>query len=109
MRVPSHAAVGAQITVTGANKNDPRIITKLNDMMGLADSGKVGLVAKGLRGGVQRGYTYLGGGVYQSDHAGETISATSLRLASATGSETAPCSAITSAGTPSSCSLAAFE
>jgi YVTN family beta-propeller protein len=83
----THAAVGAQVTVTGANKNDPRIIAKLNDMMGLADSGKIGLVAKGLRGGVQRGYTYLGGGVYQSDHAGETISDTSLRLGSATGSE----------------------
>jgi YVTN family beta-propeller protein len=83
----THAAVGAQLTVTGANKNDPAVITKLSDMMSLANGSHVGLVAKGRRGGVARGYAYLGGGVYQSDHTGETIAADDLRLASATGAE----------------------
>jgi YVTN family beta-propeller protein len=83
----THAAVGAQITVTGANKNDPRITTKLNDMMGLANLGQVGLVAKGIRGGVHRGYAYAGAGIFQSDHLGETVPASDLRLGCATGAE----------------------
>ena len=36
---------------------------------GLADSGVVGLVAKGMQGGEARGYAYLGGGLMQSDRA----------------------------------------
>jgi YVTN family beta-propeller protein len=83
----THAAVGAQVTITGTNKNDPAVITKLNDMMALADLSKVGLVAKGRRVGLARGYAYLGGGVYQSDEAGETIAADDLRLGSASGAE----------------------
>lgn len=83
----SHAAVGKQVTVNGTNNSDQAVIDRLAQMASLADAGKVGLVAKGRRDGVQRGYTYVGGGVFQSDRALETITTDSLRLNAAAGAE----------------------
>ncbi len=57
----THAAVGTQLTVDGANKGTAAVITELGDMMALADTGVVGLVAKGKVGGVARGYAYVAG------------------------------------------------
>jgi hypothetical protein len=79
----SHAAVGKQVTVNVTNTNDPAVIARLDEMIALADLGKVGWVAKGLRAGVQRGYSYIGGGVFQSDRAGETATKEELRLGAA--------------------------
>ena len=44
-------------------------------------------MAKGLQDGLQRGYSYVGDGVMQSDRQDETISTNDLRLASGNGAE----------------------
>jgi YVTN family beta-propeller protein len=51
----THAAVGAQTTFAATGDT-----ARLNAMTALADAGKVGLIAKGAVGGVQRGYAYTG-------------------------------------------------
>jgi DNA-binding beta-propeller fold protein YncE len=90
----SHASVGRQVTVDDSNKNDAAIVDLIDDMMGLADDDQelppgpqVGLVAKGLRGGLQRGYAYLGAGLFQADRLAQTLTGDSLRLSAAAGSE----------------------
>jgi hypothetical protein len=84
----THAAVGTQLTVDGANKGTAGVITMLGDMTALADTGVVGLVAKGVVGGIARGYAYQGGtGSFQSDRASEVVSATTLRTGAAAGNE----------------------
>jgi hypothetical protein len=83
----THAAVGTQLTVDGANKGTAAVITELGDMLALADTGVVGLVAKGKVGGVARGYAYAGSGSFQSDRAAETATGTALRLGAAAGNE----------------------
>jgi len=83
----SHAAVGKQVTFNGTNNNDAVLIARLGEMTALSDAGKVGLVAKGRRAGVQRGWVYLGGGVLQSDRSGLTATIDNLRLGSRSGAE----------------------
>jgi YVTN family beta-propeller protein len=83
----THASVGKQVTFHGAGDTDPGAIALLASWEALADAGKVGLVAKGLRSGVARGYTYVGGGVYQSDHVGELARGRDLRTQTSHGSE----------------------
>lgn len=84
----THAAVGHQLTVSAANKNDPTVRARLTELGNLADSGAVGLVAKGVHGGEARGYAYLGGGLMQSDRATETVTLDALRGAIDAGEET---------------------
>ena len=67
----THPAVGTQLTVDGANKNTAGVTTLLASMTALADTGDVGLVAKGRVGGIARGYVYAGSGNFQSDRASE--------------------------------------
>ncbi|MCH7527053.1 MAG: hypothetical protein IID39_06430, partial [Planctomycetes bacterium] len=83
----THAAVGLQITFDRINRNDVQLIALLNEMMTLADDEVVGLVAKGRQLDLQRGYVYVGGDMFQSDRAAETVSATDLRLSADAGSE----------------------
>jgi hypothetical protein len=84
----THAAVGTQLTVDASNKGTAGAITLLGDMTALADTGVVGLVAKGKVGGVARGYSYVTGtGNFQSDRANEVASATTLRTGAAAGNE----------------------
>ncbi|MFN7020083.1 MAG: hypothetical protein ACK4WH_01985 [Phycisphaerales bacterium] len=78
----SHAAVGVQ-TTAGASADSARI----NQMVAQANLNKVGVVAKGLVGGVQRGYAYLGSGIWQSDRISETLSTSALIALAAPGSE----------------------
>jgi DNA-binding beta-propeller fold protein YncE/mono/diheme cytochrome c family protein len=82
----SHAAVGRQLTLTspwpGAEQR-----ALVDTFLALADSGKVGLVVKGRQGGVARGYTYVGGGDFQSDRASQRVSAAMLRMLAGPGSE----------------------
>jgi hypothetical protein len=84
----AHAAVGKQITVTGVNRNDPAVIQMIADMTALADAGKVGVIARARRSGIPRGYVYVGGGLFQSDRAAETITTDTLRGGSNPGTET---------------------
>ena len=83
----THAAVGKQVTFNANNINDPALIARLGEMTAQADAGKVGLVAKGRRAGVQRGWVYQGSGLFQSDRVAQTIATDSLRLGSGRGAE----------------------
>ncbi|MEP0842636.1 MAG: hypothetical protein HRF43_07980, partial [Phycisphaerae bacterium] len=83
----AHAAVGAQLTVTESNKSDPAVSSRLGEMKALADAGKVGLVVKGRRGGLARGYQYTGAGALQSDRAAEVVSFAALVAGVEAGSE----------------------
>ncbi len=88
--VPSndtHAAVGAQVTfdVTPAPAASTNL---LNSMISIANANKVGLVANGRRAGVQRGYRYSGGGLWQTDRAAESaVTTATLTGGAAAGTE----------------------
>lgn len=84
----THAAVGTQLTVTFDNRNQPKVLAELADFRALADTGKVGLVAKGHRVGESRGYTYLGSGLMQTDRLAETTTLDTLRASVVHGEET---------------------
>ncbi len=83
----THPAVGLQVMFDGTNTNDPAANTRLNTLIGHADASVVGLIAKGRRLGVDRGWVYIGAGNLQSDRHGEQISVTNLRLGAAAGNE----------------------
>lgn len=83
----THAGVGRQITLNGANNANPQTVATLDQFKLMADSNAVGLVVKGVQGGVERGYAYVGTNTYQSDRAGEAISDVALRAAAAAGTE----------------------
>ncbi len=84
----THPAVGVQITFTGTNNNDATATALLNTMLSLADSGAVGVVAKGIVVGLPRGYYYLPNtGNMQSDRLVQIVSAASLRQSAAAGAE----------------------
>lgn len=83
----AHAAVGKQITFNAANVGDAGAIAYLDAMVALANADKVGLVASGRRGGIRRGYAFVGGS-FQPDRAADApISAADLRSGSGTGAE----------------------
>ena len=84
----AHAAVGRQLTVTAANKQDTEVIDRLLTFRGLADSGAVDLIAKGMNDGEARGYAYAGGGLMQSDRASESLTLDALRTGIGAGEET---------------------
>ena len=67
----THAAVGLQATMPGPTMPGQRATTA--ELIGLAASGAVGLVAKGVVDGEARGFTRLGSGLYQSDRADEIL------------------------------------
>jgi YVTN family beta-propeller protein len=82
----SHAAVGRQVTLTSASPTASQQST-LNTFLSLADKGAVGVVVKGQQGGLARGYTYVGGGTFQSDRQAEKVSASLLQTLARAGSE----------------------
>ncbi|NOT01376.1 MAG: hypothetical protein HOP29_12190, partial [Phycisphaerales bacterium] len=77
----THAAVGFQLTVDANNHELPGVVNALNFMIELADSDRVGLVAKGVVDGHPRGYMHAFNGLFQSDRAAGLISDDDLRLA----------------------------
>ena len=79
--------MGKQITFDGTNNLDPGLLARLGDMTGMADAGKIGLVANGIWQARRRGFAYTGASVLQSDHAGETTTVDALRTAAASGAE----------------------
>ncbi len=83
----THAAVGVQTTLADAANPDAGQLTLIASMISLANTNKVGLVVKGRQNGVQRGYAYTGSSTFQSDHAGQTITAAALQSSAAPGSE----------------------
>ncbi|QSQ12318.1 YncE family protein [Myxococcus landrumensis] len=82
----THAAVGRQVTLTSASPTTAQTST-LTTFLSLADTGKVGVVVKGLQGGVARGFTYMGGGLFQTDRAAETVTASLLQTLARAGGE----------------------
>jgi len=83
----THAAVGRQTTLRDANNPEPGQLTQISDMITQANTNKVGLVVKGIQGGVQRGWKYNGANVFQSDLTSVTITAAALQASAAPGSE----------------------
>jgi hypothetical protein len=83
----SHAAVGTQTTLLSEASASPTQLTLLNTMITLANTNKVGLVAKGKVGGVARGYAYTGANTFAQDRAGLTITFAALKALAAPGSE----------------------
>lgn len=83
----THAGIGAQVTIDGANNNAPPINNFFNTFLPPANAGQVGLVAHGRVGGLDRGYAYVNGNLFQSDRQGETISVAALRAAATAGGE----------------------
>ncbi len=63
----SHAGVGWQIMSTAAA---PKTI-QLNQMVNIANSGNVGLIAHGIIGGSPRGFYYTGNSLFQGDTLGD--------------------------------------
>ncbi len=81
----THALVGRQLTLAAAPT--PAQSASLAQMTGQADLNRVGLVAKGIVGGILRGYAYLGSNAWQSDRAGSTTTTIALTNGAAPGSE----------------------
>ncbi len=81
----THAAVGKQVTLAAAP--DAAQDALLDAMTAEADQGDVGLVVKGRKDGLARGWTYLGADLYQSDRADETHARAALEALAAGGSE----------------------
>jgi DNA-binding beta-propeller fold protein YncE len=61
--VDSHAAVGRQVTISGAATTDPM----LAQLQSLADTNAIDLVASGCVNNETRGYVYVGNGTYADD------------------------------------------
>jgi len=83
----AHAAVGRQSTLIDVASAPASQLALLSDMIDLADAGEVGLIVKGVQAGLQRGYTYVGGGMFQSDRLAESLTAAALQASAAAGSE----------------------
>ncbi len=75
----THAAVGAQTTLEDIGTAPAAQLTRISDMLALADASAVGLIAKGRIGGEARGYRYLGVGLWQSDRAAQTHTTAALQ------------------------------
>lgn len=81
----THAGVGVQTTAAnggGAGDN----VARITQMFNLAATGAVGLVVKGVQGGLARGW-FLDAGLFQSDRSAETILPAALLALAADGSE----------------------
>ncbi len=85
--VDTHPAIGVQTTLTSAAADRAIETGLIQDMMDLADTGVVGLVVKGVAGGIQRGYAYSGAGVFQSDRDLESLTSMELLGSAGAGSE----------------------
>lgn len=72
----THAAVGHQVTVDAVLTQAE--VDRIIEMITLANSGAIGLVARGRLDGEDRGFTYLTAGTWQSDVAAETHTTTQL-------------------------------
>ena len=83
----THAAVGLQTTLVDSDDPAPGQTELIDVMIGLADQGVVGLVAKKVQDGLQRGYVYSGGQLFDSDVSGGTLTESELLALAKPGSE----------------------
>jgi len=83
----THAAVGTQTTLRDASSPAPGQLTLIGDMIAQANANDVGLVVKGIQGGIPRGYAYVASNLFQSDRASELVTAAALQAAATPGSE----------------------
>jgi DNA-binding beta-propeller fold protein YncE len=83
----SHAAVGRQTTIVDAQTASFDQLALIANLQNLANSNKIGLVVKGVQGGLARGYSFVPGGTFQSDRAAETLTFAVLLNAAEPGSE----------------------
>ena len=79
----THSLVGAQVTRTDGSAPAGLV----NDMIAQADAGAVGLVVKGRQGTDQRGYAYVGSGMFQSDRCTEMLTTAQILAAAGPGEE----------------------
>jgi hypothetical protein len=80
--VDTHAGVGVQATMGGSGPDQSAL---RGEILAIANTGAVGMVAKGQVDGEARGYTYLGGDQFQSDRAAEQVSTGDLDAAAGAG------------------------
>lgn len=80
----AHAAVGVQTTFSSAGTADSTLI---NQLIAIANTGKIGLIAKGLVSGKQRGWAYISAGNWQSDMMSQTNTSASLLALATPGAE----------------------
>jgi len=83
----AHAAVGIQTTVVDNSPLPPTQDQLIDTLIGLSHGNRVGLVAKGRVDGLQRGWTYQGGGIFQSDRSSETATKDTLLAKAGFGAE----------------------
>ncbi len=83
----THAAVGVQTTLVSAAVAPPAQLALITSMIAQAGTGKVGLVAKGRIAGAPRGLAYVGAGVWQTDHNGQTMSSAQVQALATAGNE----------------------
>lgn len=83
----AHAAVGVQVTLNSTNRRDPATRQHLGQLRRLADRGAVGLIVKGVQGGIPRGYVLVERHRVQSDREGEVVRFRDLAASAADGSE----------------------
>jgi YVTN family beta-propeller protein len=81
----THAGVGTQVTLDGPAS--PSEDTLLDSLVGLANSGNVGLVAKGKGAGLARGWYYAASDTFQSDRQLETLTRAQLEALAGSGAE----------------------
>ncbi len=67
----AHAAVGKQVTLSAMDGSQAGRLALVDQLIALADASEIGLVAKGIRGGVARGWYYAGADTFASDRAAE--------------------------------------
>jgi YVTN family beta-propeller protein len=84
----THPAVGQQITFDGTNNADAALVDRLNTFVALANSGTVGIIARGRRAGISRGWYFTAVGDLQPDRVADPhATVTDLRTSAAPGSE----------------------
>ncbi len=83
--VDTFAGIGAQTTASnGGGAGDD--VTRINQLIGFANSNQGGLIVKGRLGGIDRGWTLVGG-LFQSDRTNELPTPAALLAMAAPGSE----------------------
>jgi hypothetical protein len=71
-------AVGAQVTFTGANDDDPATVARLDTLISQAQAGGCEVIAKGRVNGEPRGWLYAGAGRWRPDRRAESDTTTAL-------------------------------
>ena len=79
----THAGVGTQVTLTGANNDNPALRERLDSMLALADRGDVGLIVKTRIDGRARGFEYVGNRLFAPDRVADALSELNGLLATA--------------------------